>query len=158
MKPYSYHDYEDFQFRKYSLQPQNGFSLRLDATHPAHSQKMWVPYYHFKIIVRRAVAGHIDFRAGNTGHVLGHDGHIGYGVLPAFRGKRLSQRACEAILPFVAEHGFQSVLLTCRPNNLASIKIIEGLGARYVDTSYLPGWPSPAERERFRYRLLVPGP
>ncbi len=54
-----------------------------------------VPYYHFKIRIQtkdleNKIVGHINFRVGETKHIKLVAGHVGYGVLPEFRGNNYS--------------------------------------------------------------------
>ncbi len=101
-----------------------------------------VPYYHFKIRIREndldtKIAGHINFRVGETRHIKLVAGHVGYEVLPNFRGNNYAYFACLALKPFIRSH-YQKVLLTVDPINLASIRIIERLGALFIDEIIVP--------------------
>lgn len=97
-----------------------------------------VPYYHFRILLADGSdVGHINFRVGDTEHVRISAGHIGFEVLELFRGHRYALQACHAIAPFVRSV-YQAVTITCDPDNLASRRTIERLGASFVDEVPLP--------------------
>ena len=116
----------------------DGISLRYEKTFPGDDSKGLVPFYHFKIInLAKTVVGHINFRVGDTPHVRIAAGHIGYEVAPEHRGHGYALAACKAIAPFVRRH-YEQVLLTVDPSNVPSIRIIEQLGARFLDEVEVP--------------------
>lgn len=97
-----------------------------------------VPYFHFKIVDdNKVTVGHINFRVDETRHVLMCAGHIGYEVLPDFRGNRYSYYACKALVPFIKKY-HDNVILTVDPVNLASSRIIEKLGAKFINKIQVP--------------------
>jgi|SRR5579872_679047 len=97
-----------------------------------------VPAYHFRILLANgADVGHINFRVGDTEHVRISAGHIGYEIRQEFRGHRYAFEACRAIAPFVWSV-YKAVTITCDPDNLASIRTIERLGARFIDEVAVP--------------------
>ena len=107
--------------------------LTLDKTVPANPERGLVPYYHYRICLPdNTDAGHINFRLGNTPHILLAAGHIGFEISLDYRGKALSYHACIALAPFVRLI-YPSVILTANPDNHASLKIIENLGARFIN-------------------------
>lgn len=97
-----------------------------------------VPAYHFRVIEPGGSdAGHINFRVGNTQHVLLCAGHIGFGIHELFRGHGYALQACHAIAPLV-RLAYQAVTITCDPDNHASRRTIERLGARFLDIVPVP--------------------
>lgn len=97
-----------------------------------------VPFYHFKIVNKNEViVGHINFRVGDTRHVKMCAGHIGFEILPKYRGNLYSYYACKALAPFIKKH-YDHVVLTTDPSNLASIRIIEKLGAKFINEIEVP--------------------
>jgi predicted acetyltransferase len=97
-----------------------------------------VPYYHFRIcLVDDTEVGYINFRVGDTDHIRLFAGHIGFEVKDVFRGRRLARQACLAIAPFVRTF-YDVVTITCDPNNHASIRTIEKLGASFIDEVSVP--------------------
>lgn len=105
---------------------------------PGDPEKGFAPYYHFRIATdETGDAGFINFRIGETAHVLMFAGHIGYEVYPECRGKGLALAACRAIAPFVRSF-YRSVIITCDPDNEPSRKTIERLGARFLNEVPVP--------------------
>lgn len=114
--------------------------VRLRFVHlvPGDPSKGFVPAYHFRILnLADSDVGHINFRIGDTDHVLVCAGHIGYEIHEEFRGRGYAYQACRAIAPFVRSV-YRDVTITCDPDNFASIKTIERLGARFVDEVPVP--------------------
>lgn len=115
-----------------------GVSLRFVRVVPGEPACGFVPYYHFRIITADgADVGHINFRVGDTEHVRVSAGHIGFEILEAHRGHGYALRACRAIAPFVASV-YDAVTITCDPDNQASRRTIERLGACFVDEVAVP--------------------
>jgi tagatose 1,6-diphosphate aldolase len=97
-----------------------------------------VPCYHFRILIPVGMdAGHINFRVGDTEHVQKYVGHIGFEVAEWFRGNNFAQRACLAIAPFVRTI-YKGVIITCDPDNYASRRTIESLGALFIEEIKVP--------------------
>ena len=112
--------------------------LRFDKVVPGDAAKGLVPYYHFRILLPdNTEVGHINFRVGNTDHIRGSAGHIGYQVLQEYRGNGYALDACRALAPFVRTI-YPAVNITCNPDNHASRRTIENLGARFVDEIAVP--------------------
>lgn len=128
---FNYERYKGFNFHNFSSKISDTISLALSKTVPASKEKRWVPYYHFLILKNNINIGHINFRVGNTKSILEYDGHIGYEIKPKYRGFCSAYHAVCLLLPFIAEHGFESIVLTCHPDNIASFKTFERLGADY---------------------------
>jgi tagatose 1,6-diphosphate aldolase len=97
---------------------------------PAHDL---VPFYHFRILTQHDQdAGHINFRVGDTDHVRLFAGHLGFAIDEPFRGRGWAGQACRALAPFVRTiHA--TVILTCDPDNVASRRTIERLGAQFLE-------------------------
>jgi predicted acetyltransferase len=121
-----------------SCLPGQIISLRHQATVPGDDSQGLVPFYHFKIVdIADNIVGHINFRVGDTPHVRLAAGHIGYEIVPEHRGHGYALAACKAIAPFVRKH-YKEVLLTVDPLNRPSIRIIEQLGAKFLDEVEVP--------------------
>jgi tagatose 1,6-diphosphate aldolase len=115
-----------------------GVKLRYVGLLPADPERQRVPSYHFQIFNSTgAEVGYINLRVGDTPHVLVCAGHIGYEVLEKFRGHGHAGDACRAIAPFVRTL-YSAVTITCNPENIASIRTIEGLGATFTDVVPVP--------------------
>jgi tagatose 1,6-diphosphate aldolase len=113
-------------------------SLQFVEIVPGNPQYGFVPYYHFRILTAdQPDVGHINFRVGETEHVLNCAGHIGYGIREQFRGHSYALQACCAIAPFVRTI-YSSVIITSDPDNHASLRTIERLGAVFINEVPVP--------------------
>jgi predicted acetyltransferase len=62
-------------------------------------------------------------------------GHIGYGVLPAFRHRGVATRILRAAVRVAHDElGLARVLVTCDDDNAASMRVIEKNGGVFADT------------------------
>jgi tagatose 1,6-diphosphate aldolase len=122
------------------------------------------PAYHFWMRLRPAthppipIAGTISFRVANTDHIRLYSGHIGYGVFPPARGRHYSQRAVQLIQPLARAHGMDHLWITCNPDNLASRRTCEKLGAKLVEIIDIPDHNPlylKGERQKCRYQLAI---
>lgn len=94
----------------------------------------FTPYYLFSIQDNCQEVGRITYRLGSIKEHY-FDGHIGYHIEPEYRGNHYAYQAC---LLLQKEMKFQQAILTCDPHNLASLKTIEKLNARYLETKTIP--------------------
>ncbi len=130
--------------------------LRLTKLLQADTSPWGVPAYLFDIVLDEARAGALSLRIGDSSCALFYAGHVGYAVFEDFRGRGLARTAVMAVMPLAVEHGLSPLWFTCEPQNAASIKTIESLGAVLVETVDLPAtYDSYArgERQKRRYRL-----
>jgi tagatose 1,6-diphosphate aldolase len=105
---------------------------------PGDPSRDFVPAYHFRILTADGSdVGHINFRVGDTEHVRVCAGHVGFEILAAFRGHGYAFQACRALAPFIRSV-YESVTITCDPDNTASRRTIERLGAEFVDEVIVP--------------------
>jgi tagatose 1,6-diphosphate aldolase len=133
--------------------------LRFDRIEPADEEKGLSPYYHFRIFTAEgSEAGHINFRIGDSEHILSCAGHIGFRIEETCRGRGLAGQACLALAHFVRQF-YEAVILTANPDNAASIRVIEKLGAEYLGTvsapPHDPGYAGGARQKR-RYVWKLP--
>ena len=133
--------------------------IELDRIVDVDERRGLVPYYHFKILDDYSrVVGHINFRVGETPHLRFVAGHVGYEILPVFRGHSYSYYACLA-LSNVIRLRYSSVILTVDRGNLASERIVQKLGATFMDEVLVPpGDPAftGSDRIKRRYEWVVP--
>jgi tagatose 1,6-diphosphate aldolase len=108
-----------------------------------------VPQYHFWMRVRDEFwgqpqcppiqfVGAIGLRIGSTETIEMYYGHFGYHVYPAARGRQYAMRACRLLLPLARRHGFKTLWITCNPDNIASRRTCERLGAKLVEVVPVP--------------------
>lgn len=113
-------------------------TLRFDRIIPGDPSRGFVPSYHFRILTADGLeVGHINFRVGDTEHVRVCAGHIGFEIAQPFRGRGYALQACRALAPFVRSI-FDTVTITCDPDNHASRRTIEKLGAQFIDEVAVP--------------------
>lgn len=133
-------------------------SLVLRERFPADPQKGYVPAYKFDM--RRDGEpdriGTIDLRIAESEEIRLYAGNVGYEVYPGFRGHRYAARACRLLFPLAEQHGIHELWITCNPDNHASARTCEILGAVFVDIVDLPEsneMYQRGERKKRRYRL-----
>jgi predicted acetyltransferase len=97
-------------------------------------------------VVDGQIAGRISVRHELTEFLLLKGGHIGYGVLPPFRGRGVGKRLLQRGLEITKSLGIQRALVTCDADNLASRRIIESAGGRYESDYLQPGVTVPTRR------------
>lgn len=103
-----------------------------------------------------AIAGSISLRIGHSPNLDCYLGHIGYHVLPPARGHHFAERAARMLLPVARSHGHRNLWVTCNPDNDASRRTCQRLGAVYVDVLPVPrdnALYGQGDRQKCRYRL-----
>jgi predicted acetyltransferase len=129
--------YENFEFIAPPVMVDNDLELKLVETLPFRPEGGYVPEYKFAMVnvKSQATMGSIDLRVGLTEKLRVLGGHIGYDVDEPYRGHRYAARSCRLLLPFARSVGINPVMITCAPDNIASVKTIESLGAVLVATN-----------------------
>lgn len=135
-------------------------ALRLAREVPGDPAREWLPARNFDIVhvERGEKVGFIDFRLGYTLDLVRYGGHIGYGIQPEWRGRHYAGRACKLLIPLARAHGMDVVWLTCNPDNVASRKTCEWIGASLVEIVDLPATNDQyqlGERQKCRYRWIL---
>lgn len=93
-----------------------------------------VPATMFYAFVDGAIVGRLHVRHRLTPALETYGGHLGYAVAPAARGRGYATEMVRQALPFLRSLGLDEALATCGDTNVASIRVLEHLGARLVDT------------------------
>jgi len=119
-----------------------------------------LPTYRFEMrsTVTDERLGFINLRVGFGSNLLLYRGHIGYGVEERHRGHRYAVRACRLLLPLSWSSGIDPIWITCNPENTASRKTLEIIGAEYVETLVVPENTEAfraGARVKCRYRLVT---
>jgi len=114
--------------------------LRLELMHlsPRDLVKDWVPAFCFAMRCGESHAGQIQLRVGQMPELVLYRGHIGYGVDPAYRGKRFAARSVRLLLPLARALELRRIVITCDPENMPSRRSIEIAGGTYENTVDLP--------------------
>lgn len=98
-----------------------------------------VPAYLFNITLPdETPIGQIDLRLGINESLVMYGGQIGYGIDKPYRGHGYAAQACELLRGLALDFGFEQLWVTCNPDNIASIKTCERLGATLVDQVDVP--------------------
>lgn len=102
--------------------------------------KGFSPEYKFHILLHESdvIIGHINLRLGNTEKIIKYIGHIGYGIDEQYRGNKYAAKACLIIKNVAKEHGMEKAIIACNPDNYASRKICETIGARLIEVIDIP--------------------
>ena len=58
-----------------------------------------------------------------------YEGHLGYAVLPGFRRRGYASQALAISLGRLHQKGVETAVVTCDDSNLASIAVLESVGA-----------------------------
>jgi predicted acetyltransferase len=133
-------------------------ALKLAAIHEAAESPWSVPAYVLDMRIGDLRVGSISLRISDAERIRLYAGHVGFSVVPPWRGRGLAGRAVRLLLPLARAHGLDPVWLTCEPGNLASRRTIERLGAEYAGTVPLPADYDAyrrGERHKRRYRLAL---
>lgn len=130
------------------------FELVLRKTCPANQERGLVPEYKFEMrLVNTPVKiGDISFRVGYTEKLNYYGGNIGYNVEPAYRGHHYAARSCLLLLPLARRHGLNPIWITCDPDNWASRRTCELVGATLIEIRETEIHPN-EYRIKCRYRL-----
>ena len=104
---------------------------------PADPIRGYAPTYNFEIRDRGARVGAISLRVGYS-RSLYYSGQIGYAVDAPHRGKGYAGRACRLMIPLMRAHGMTKVLITNNPDNIASRRVCEKLGAKLLRIVKIP--------------------
>jgi predicted acetyltransferase len=147
-----------FEFQDPGQLIDDDLELILVEKYPGDPTIGYVPAYRFKmtLVGQDEQIGNIELRVGNTEHIVMYGGHIGYRVDAKHRGHRYAARGCRLLLPLARTHGLKTLWITCNPDNIASKRTCEILGAELVEIVDLPedtDMYQEGERQKCRYRL-----
>jgi predicted acetyltransferase len=137
--------------------------LVLYEAYPGDKRRGYVPAYRFRmmredsrVVGHKHEIGRIELRVSNMDHIVMYAGHIGYRVLPMYRGHHYAARSCTLLLPLARRHDLNPLWITCNPDNYASRRTCELAGATFVEIVDLPediDMYQMGERQKCRYRL-----
>ncbi len=130
----------DFQFLDPGPLSDGELWLELAERYPGDRARGCVPAYVFRMRLagRGDAAGRLVLRIGDGPNLTHYAGHVGYGVEPPFRGRRLAARAVVLALPLALRHGVNPLWITCNPDNAASRRTCELAGGIFVEIVDVP--------------------
>ena len=150
-----------FEFTDLDLLTDGTIDLRVEQKVPADPSRGHVPAYHYAI-ARHGSSERIGAIRLRIGHVpaLLTAGHIGYEIEEGHRGHHFAARACLLLARVARAHRLGRVIITCDPENIASRRTCERIGA-----SFRGIYDVPADHEMYRqgvrkvcrYEWTVPG-
>lgn len=112
--------------------------LLLVAMNEAVPEKKWVPSYGFDIcLLDGTKVGICNLKIDNT-ELTKYCGNIGYSIIENYRGNKYSLRASKLLLKLAQMHNLKYVAITCAPDNFASNRICELLGAKFIENVFVP--------------------
>ena len=126
-----------FAFKNAARIPGNEIDLELASADP--ETKYYCPTYHFNIVKAGSYfkVGYIDLRVGYDPEIF-CSGNIGYFIDDRQRGRGYAAQAARLLAPLAAAHHMGVIIITCNPDNIASYKTAENLGAIYLELIRLP--------------------
>ncbi len=128
--------FKDFEFISPSVMVDGDLALHLKEICPYNPEKGFVPEYKFAMVHSHTQAsmGEISLRVGLTQKLKVYGGHIGYEVTESYRGNRYAARSCQLLQPLIQKLGINPVIITCAPDNIASVRTIVSLGAVLINS------------------------
>jgi tagatose 1,6-diphosphate aldolase len=123
-----------FKFKIPGILIDDDLELILIERREAETAKARVPEYKFEMrhIPADCKVGNIALRTSLTSRLAEYGGHIGYDVLPKHRGAKYSARSCKLLFNLARMHDINPILITCSPDNMASVKTCEAIGGNLV--------------------------
>jgi predicted acetyltransferase len=126
----------EFQFLDPGPLVDGDLELVLASAKPHDTRRGVVPQYEFELRLTGTTIkiGLVKLRICLTDKLELYGGNLSYDVEEGHRGHRYAARACRLLSPLARRHALKSLLITCAPDNVASRKTCDLIGARYVDT------------------------
>lgn len=94
------------------------------------------PQTTFGVFADEKLVGGFVLRYTLKGALINHGGNIGYFVRPSERRKGYGKKLLNLAIKEAKDIGLEKVLVTCRNDNIGSIKIIEFNGGKYENDYY----------------------
>ena len=111
-----------------------------------------LPAYVFDIYAGDIKVGDIRLRIGYTEGTY-YSGHIGFAIDDAHRSNGYAVRACRLLSAVAGFHVMPKLMLTNDDDNIASYRVCEKLGAKFLRKAELPSWHD-AYKEGHRYKNI----
>jgi predicted acetyltransferase len=129
-----------FKKKKTIIQRHANESITLKLVHKGKGNKdgTWLPSLVYDIInnENKKAIGRCDLRIGMNDYMY-YMGNIGYVIYPPYRGKHYAAEA--TILLFdIAKLFMEECIITCSPDNIASVRTCELSGCVFVEELIVP--------------------
>lgn len=115
-----------------------GVTIKLIHKTKGDPNGQWLPSYVYDIINNKnqKVVGRCDLRIGMNDYMY-YMGNIGYVIYPPYRGQHFA--ALATLLLFdIAQLFMDECIITCNPDNIASIRTCELAGCEFVEEVMVP--------------------
>lgn len=128
------------ELKSYDVLFGDEIDLKLKDDDGVDTSDRWSPEYRFNILLHLTdvIIGYINVRIGDDETLEYYYGHIGYGIDESYRGHKYAAKACELAKQVLLDNSVERVIITCDPNNVASRKTCERIGAILVDIIDIP--------------------
>ena len=118
-----------------------------------------LPYVDYDICYGKKVVGGIELILVDNATSY-YYGHIGYHIDKPYRGHHFARRACILVMEEAAkDFNMHEFIITCNPDNIPSIKTIEGLPkCSFIERAQVPVHHplfKRGEREKLVYRVSL---
>ncbi len=111
--------------------------------------KGYVPCTVFWLVEKNNLIGYLSLRHELTKHLRKNGGHIGYEIVPKYRGHGYGNLILNLGLRKARLLGIKNVLLACGANNLRSKRVIESNGGKYE------GWSAQGKGKPHKLRYWI---
>ena len=101
----------------------------------------WVPETTFWVVEDGRVVGGLEVRHPLNEWLQQVGGNIGYLTRPDYRNRGIATFALREGVRILAQMGAEQALITCRDDNIASIRVIEKCGGVRIEDSAVQGPP-----------------
>jgi len=122
-----------------------------DQSHGEGLPQGWVPATTRFLIHDGRIMGLFNLRHRLTDGLRRSGGHVGYSVRPSERRKGYGTKLLTAAMELARIRGMDRLLVTCRPDNVASAGVIENCGGVFQDLTYY----EPMREEVCRYWISL---
>ena len=109
-------------------------SLVIDKFVPENKEKGYVPaiLYHVVLNSNNQIIGHCSARLG-WNESMYYCGHTGYSIDEQYRGNGYAVEAVKLVKKVFKANNINVIYITNSPDNYASIRVCEKLGAKFVE-------------------------
>lgn len=103
-----------------------------------HNQSFTTILYNIYLHDKPLVVGKIELRISRQQELF-YEGNIGYHVYSFYQGNHYAYKACRLLFKVAAKkYHMSSLIITCNPENIASLKTIERLNGQLIGEYLVP--------------------